>query len=368
VGGLKAAPTNATYTGRLKARPYECDLGRLKARPYECEEYMNKLSVVIITKNEEHNMRRCLESVKWADEVVIYDSGSVDRTLDICKEYGCAVYNHPVWEGFGRAKHEAVCLAKNDWVFVIDADEVCSEALQNKILSVLSKREGAFAPTPPCPINGVPTNTDTINGVPTNTDTINGVPTNADTINGVPTNTDTINGVPTNTDTINGVPTSYTIKRNSFYLGKEIKHSGWQRDYTLRLFNRQYGNFNDKIVHEYVETSTPIGRISEVLFHYTYPNISTHLDKMLHYSRLNSEQLLSKRKKGSICSAFFHALGKFFKMYVVNGGFLDGKVGFILAVNSSFGVWIKYVYHWELTRDDGNHALSVGDDGNRPAS
>jgi len=274
---------------------------------------MHKLSTIIITKNEEHNIRRCLESVKWTDEVIIYDSGSQDNTINICKEYNCEIYNHNVWEGFGKAKHEAVCLAKNDWVFVIDADEECSEGLQKKILSILSS---------------------------------------SDAINGVPTN---------KSDRLY----AYTIKRNPFYLGKEIKHSGWQRDYTLRLFNRQYGNFNDKIVHEYVEVNTPIGRINEVLYHYTYPNIKTHLDKMLHYSRLNAEQLLQKRKKGSICSALFHAIGKFFKMYILNAGFLDGKVGFILAINSAFGVWIKYIYHWESVWD--NCSDSVGDDGNRPA-
>jgi len=266
---------------------------------------MHKLSAVIITKNEEHNIRRCLESVKWADEIVIYDSGSLDETLDICREYECAIYICDVWEGFGKAKHEAVCSAKHDWVFVIDADEVCSDALQKKILSILNDKDSFFG---------------------------------------------------------------YVIKLNSFYLGKEIKYSGWQRDYTLRLFNRQYGNFNDKIVHEFVEVNTPIEQINEVLFHYTYPNISTHLGNMLHYSHLSAEQLLPKTKKGSICSAFFHSMGKFFKMYILNAGFLDGKIGFILAINSSFGVWIKYIYHWELIRNDKKLSPSVGDDGNRPAS
>jgi len=253
--------------------------------PASLGDKMNKLSAVIICKNEEHNIRRCLESVKWADEVVIYDSGSTDGTLDICKEYGSSIYICTIWEGFGKAKRDAINHAKYDWVFVIDADEVCSNSLQAKILFILNSRDHLYA---------------------------------------------------------------YTIKRNSFFLGNEIKHSGWQRDYTLRFFNRKYGNFNEKIVHESVEVNIPIGRIQDVLYHYTYPHISIYLNKMLLYSRLNAEQLMTRRKKGSIFSAILHSIGKFFKMYLLNAGFLDGKVGFILAVNSSFGVWIKYIYHWEM--------------------
>ena len=145
------------------------------------------LSAVIITLNEEHNIRRCLESLKWVDEIVVYDTGSNDKTLDICKEYNCSIYQQTKWEGFGKAKNEAVKFAKYDWIFSIDADEEVSEKLQIAIKQILNEPHKKNA---------------------------------------------------------------YTVKRNSFYMGKMIKYSSWQRDYPLRLFNRQHGNFNLKSVHE----------------------------------------------------------------------------------------------------------------------
>jgi (heptosyl)LPS beta-1,4-glucosyltransferase len=245
---------------------------------------MNKISVVIICKNEENNIRRCLESIKWADEIVIYDTGSTDKTLNICAEYTKTIYTENAWEGFGKAKHDAVGLAKNDWIFSIDADEEVSESLKNKILDMkdsLSKE------------------------------------------------------------------TAYRIKRNSFYMGKMIRFSGWQRDYTLRLFNRQYGNFNLKTVHESVETKANVMNLKEVLYHYTYPCIKTHISKMVYYSELGAGSWEQKGKRACIMKACLSGFFKFIKMYVFRLGFLDGKVGFILAINSGFGVYLKYVYLWE---------------------
>ena len=252
----------------------------------------NKISVVIICKNEENNIRRCLESVKWADEIVVYDTGSTDRTLNICAEYTSTIYVENNWEGFGKAKHDAVNHAKYDWIFSIDADEEVSECLKNKILQMKDTLNPAIA---------------------------------------------------------------YRIKRNSFYMGKEVKYSGWQKDYTLRLFNRQYGNFNLKTVHESVETKAETQNLKEILYHYTYPQIKTHINKMIHYSELSAENLYNKHKKSCVCMACFRGFFKFLKMYVFNLGFLDGKVGFILALNSGFGVYLKYVYLWEKTYQSPTH-------------
>ena len=244
----------------------------------------NNISVVIICKNEEHNIRKCLESVKWADEIVVFDTGSTDTTLNICAEYTRTIYTENDWEGFGKAKHDAVNLAKHDWIFSIDADEEVSESLREKILNMkdsLSKE------------------------------------------------------------------TAYRIKRNSFYMGKMIRFSGWQRDYTLRLFNRQYGNFNLKTVHESVETKARILKLKEAIYHYTYPCVKTHINKMVYYSELGAGSLEHKGKRVCIGTACIRGFFKFIKMYVFRLGFLDGKVGFILAINSGFGVYLKYVYLWE---------------------
>jgi len=246
------------------------------------------ISVVIITLNEEHNIRRCLESVKWTDEIVVYDTGSSDKTLDICKEYNCSIYQQSNWEGFGKAKNDAVKLAKYDWIFSIDADEEVSKDLEIAIHQILNATDKKNA---------------------------------------------------------------YTIKRNSFYMGKMIKYSGWQRDYPLRLFNRKYGNFNMNLVHEAAEIEGEKGKISEVIYHYTYPHIKTHINKMTHYSELGASEAYKKNKKSSICKAVFNGFAKFIKMYLLNLGFLDGKAGLILALNSAFAGYLKYIYLWEKYRD-----------------
>ena len=248
------------------------------------------VSVVIISKNEENNIKRCLESVKWADEIVILDTGSIDNTLSICKEYGCSVYKLDRWEGFGKAKHQAVNNAKYDWIFSIDCDEEVSEELKQKIFSILDthqleKEEKIKA---------------------------------------------------------------YRIKRESYYMGKLVRFSGWQRDFPLRLFNKRYGNFNHKIVHEHVETSSEIEFIYEKLYHYTYPMIKTHISKTVYYSELAALQAFNKKKKSGITKAILRGLVTFIKMYIINFGFLDGKVGLILAINSAFGTYLRYLYLWEL--------------------
>lgn len=245
---------------------------------------MNKFSAVIITKNEEKNIERCLKSVQWADEIVVVDSGSTDRTLEICREYGCsALYTE--WMGFGRTKKFAVDSANFDWIFSIDADEVVTLELKDKIITILSNQP-KYA--------------------------------------------------------------GYRVKRKSFYLNKLIEYSGWHHDYPLRLFNRKFGNYNDKIVHESVDINGEVGKIEEHLLHYTYPNLSSHIQKIDQYTSLGAQQLFQKEKKSSISKAILRGNMKFFKMYFLQTGFLDGKEGLILAFISSFGIILKYLKLREL--------------------
>ncbi|HEX9971690.1 MAG TPA: glycosyltransferase family 2 protein [bacterium] len=244
-----------------------------------------KLSVTIITKNEQHNIERCLKSVQWADEIVVVDDGSTDRTPEICRQYTPKVI-HSDWLGFGLLKQLAVNSATHDWIFSIDSDEEVSELLKNKILNILENPQ----------LNG------------------------------------------------------FRIKRDSFYLGKKIRHCGWDRDYQLRLFNRKFGNFNDKQVHESVSISGTVGRIEEPMFHYTYPTVQSHIEKMNRYSELGLELLTKKKKTASIGSAVVRGLAKFIKMYFLQRGFLDGKIGFVLCYNSAFGVYLKYLKLWEKNR------------------
>lgn len=245
----------------------------------------NKLSVVIITKNEEKNIERCLISVLWADEIVVVDSGSTDNTLEICENYNCKIIKTE-WLGFGLTKKLAVNSAINDWIFSIDADEKVTEELHKQIQCILE------APKE----NG------------------------------------------------------YNVRRNSFYLGKKISHCGWNRDYPLRLFDRRKGNFNNKLVHESVVLGGKRAKIKSPLLHYTYPTIESHLNKINLYSSLGARQLAAKKKKITLVEAACRGKLKFFKMYFLQLGFLDGKAGFILSLNSGYGVFLKYLKLWQISR------------------
>ena len=246
---------------------------------------MEKITVTIITKNEAHNIERCLKSLVWADEIIIADSCSTDGTVDICKDYGCLVFS-PEWEGFGKTKQLCVDRASNNWILSIDADEVVSLPLKKKILSLPH----------------------------------------------------------------DGNVTGYHIKRNSFYLGRLIKYSGWQGDYPLRLFRKENSRFTDDIVHEKVVTSGKAKRVETCLFHYTYPDITTHVRKMNRYSSLGAEKLFQSGKRSGFFKPISHSGFRFFRMYIVNKGFLDCKEGFLLACLTSFEVFLKYYKLWELQK------------------
>lgn len=244
-----------------------------------------KISVTIITKNESHNIERCLNSLSWADEIIVVDSGSTDNTLEICKKFNCKTYSIE-WMGFGKTKQFCVDKASNDWIFSIDADEVVSEDLKKAINNIDYD------------------------------------------------------------DSIYG----YYIKRKSFYLGRLINFSGWRNDYPLRLFNRKFGRFTLDIVHEQVIVEGKTKRINQFMFHHTYPDISSHLQKIDHYSRLGAEKQFARGKKSGIIKPLLRGFFKFLRTYFIKLGFLDGKEGFILACISSFGVSMKYYKLWELNR------------------
>jgi len=245
---------------------------------------MEKLSICIICKNEEHNIRRCIESALWAGEVVIYDTGSIDQTLDICRTYPVTIYANNSWEGFGLSYRSGVNKAQNNWVFLLDADEEISPGLK------LALQEFMTNPIP---------------------------------------------------------NTAYRVKRVSYFLDQKINYSGWQRDYTLRLFNRTNGTFNTKQVHQFVEVNCPVHHLPGILLHYTYPTIKTHLTKMLLYSEIGATTAYEKGTTSSVIKALLRGIAKFLKMYLLNLGFLDGSKGLALAITSGFGVYIKYLFIWE---------------------
>jgi glycosyltransferase involved in cell wall biosynthesis len=250
---------------------------------------LSKISCIIITRNEAQNIRRCLESVNWADEVVIVDSGSTDETKKIASEFTDKIFDLK-WEGFGPAKEFARNQAGGDWVLSVDADEVVSEKLREEILRTLGSEN---------PLDG------------------------------------------------------YFIPRRSNFLGKWIRHGGWYPDLVLRLFKREKGEFTTQLVHEKVKVNGPIGSLANDLLHHTDPDFEHYLTKLNRYTSLDALQLLKAGRESGLADITLRPPILFFKMYILKAGFLDGVHGFILAAASAFHVFSKYVKLWHLKKSKG---------------
>jgi len=237
-------------------------------------------SVILIIRNEAANLPRCLASCRWADEIVVLDTGSTDNSEKIVREFG-GKWIDSDWLGFGLTKQKAVNLAANDWILSIDADEEVSPAMARCILKILEQPDPQVA---------------------------------------------------------------WRFRRRTWYLNRFIRYSGWQKDFPLRLFNRRFGNFNDKPVHESVQFSGVKQFADEILYHYSYPTLESHLLKMDKYSAIAAAEYTGSRI--SIGQAVIRGWFKFFRMYVLQLGVLDGRAGYVLAKNSAFGVYLKYMKIW----------------------
>ncbi len=246
-----------------------------------------KLSVTIITKNEEAAIAACLVSVAWADEVVVVDSGSTDKTVEICKAHGVIVHSTTQWHGFGPQKNIALNLASHDLVLSIDADECVSSALRAEIEQALS----------------------------------------------------------VNTNNV-----AYQIPRSSSYCGQFMRHSGWWPDYVLRLFPKSQSTFSDDIVHEHVIFKGKIKTLKNPLLHISYTSLEEVLDKTNRYSSDGATKLAARDKTASLSSAILHGIWAFMRTYFLRLGFLDGRMGFILAVSNAETTYYRYLKLMLLTQ------------------
>lgn len=249
---------------------------------------IENLSAVIITKNEEANIERCLRSLNWIEDVVVYDSGSVDQTLVIAKKMGAKVFEGE-WKGYGPTKIIATGLAKNDWILSVDADEEVSpqlcEEIQNRITSKNLKPE-----------------------------------------------------------------VGYQIPRLSFYLKKWIHHGGWFPDYQLRLFHRQHSMWNANTIHEKVE-SRHQEKLANNLNHYVFKNISHQIFTNDRYSTLQAQKMFEQTKKFSWFHMLTKPTVKFLECYILKLGFLDGWPGYVIARNAAHSVFLKWNKLYELEQD-----------------
>jgi glycosyltransferase involved in cell wall biosynthesis len=245
-----------------------------------------KLSVAIITCNEEENIRRTLTSVAWADEIVVVDSGSSDRTVDICREYTDKVV-HQDWLGFACQKNLAIDKTTGDWVLSLDADEPVEPALAEEIRSIIAAPEA---------LDG------------------------------------------------------YRIPRKTFFLGKQVRHGGWYPDRNLRLFRKGAGRFEERAVHESIKVRGTVGNTRHAILHYAYPDLASYMSSINKYSSLAVNVMAEKgidRFKTGWVNILLRPVGTFVIKYFLRLGFLDGKHGLILNLFHSGYVFAKYAKAWE---------------------
>ena len=229
------------------------------------------LSVVIITKNEESNIEDAVKSAQFADEVLVLDSNSEDKTCEIARQLGAKVEIHD-WTGFGPQKNLGIRLARNDWVFVLDADERITHDLKSEINTVLENPSS----------NG------------------------------------------------------YFVARLNRFFGKNIKSCGLFPDFSLRLFDKTKGKFNNVQVHESVKVVGQTSKLKHYMIHLAYDNVDEFIHKQKMYSKLS-------KKKKNLFKALFSPCWVFIKLYIIRLGFTDGWHGFVISkVYAKYTFW-KYI-------------------------
>lgn len=239
---------------------------------------MMKISATIITYNEERNLPRAIESLRCADEILVVDSGSSDRTVEIAEKLGAKVIDSP-WPGYAKQKNFAAERAEHDWILSLDADESLSEALEAEIWKL--KKAG-----PKCD--------------------------------------------------------AYTMPRMAQYLGRWITHSGWYPDRKVRLYHRAKGTWAGDYVHESVQVTGLVGHMEGNLLHFTCESLSEHLKTMDRYTTLAAEQIVASGRKVTWGRLICEPPWTFFRTYVVKAGYLDGVEGLAIANMAALYNFLKY--------------------------
>lgn len=240
---------------------------------------MTQLSVIIITCNEQANIQACLDSVRFADEVIVLDSGSTDETVALAKAAGATVHTTQDWPGFGPQKNRALALAKHPWVLSLDADERVSPVLAKEIRGAMDGQRGQ----------------------------------------------------------------AFEIPRLTQFCGQWIRHCGWTPDRVLRLFQRGVARFSDDLVHERVIVDGVVtARLNTPLLHFSYPTPSHYWRKLEQYSQAWAQQRAARGQHTSMGRAAAAGVVAFVRSYVFRLGFLDGAMGFAVCTMQAQAAFGKY--------------------------
>ena len=244
------------------------------------------LTVIVTTHNEAVNIEACLRSVQWAEEIMVIDSGSTDATVALSGPLADRVLDHP-YESPARQKNWAIPQARLPWVLILDADERVTPALEGEIRRLLA--EG-----PAC--------------------------------------------------------RGYWIYRRNTFLGREIHHGGWERDKVIRFFSRDHALYKDVLVHEEMEVQGSLGVLKERMLHHSVRSLADYGKKMDRYSDWWAEEKAGKGRHAGPGTIMGHTIGRFWRMYLLRGGFRDGGHGLVLSMLASFSVFQKYAKLWERDR------------------
>lgn len=239
-----------------------------------------KLSVVIISKNEEKIIGRCLDSVRWADELVVVDSGSIDNTINICKRYNARIY-YKKWQGYSKQKNFAISKAKGNWILSVDADEVVSDELRDEIKKALENDKGEHD--------------------------------------------------------------AYEIKFKNYFYGKFLRFGGMYPDYHLRLFRKGKGRFNSKQIHEGIWSKGKKARLAGDILHFTCETISNHVENINKYTEIEALQNINVLRSPTGYSIYLKPVYNFIKNYFFKLGFLDGFHGLVFHVISSIYLFTQEI-------------------------
>ena len=249
---------------------------------------MRPLSVIITTLNEADNIEAVMASVARADEILVIDSFSEDGTRSIAEKNGATVLQR-AYQGPADQKNWAIPQARNEWVLILDADERVPPALWNEIQQLLSQEKIDFD--------------------------------------------------------------GYWINRQNYFMGQKRNYSGWQGDAVIRLIRRDVCRYDDKQVHEEIRTDgVKIARLSQKMDHYTFKNATHFLEKMRRYGEWSAKDHLEKTKAIGLLQLWGKPLFRFIKHFFLQRGFLDGRVGFIISAIMAWGVFLRYLYMFELKK------------------
>ena len=237
-----------------------------------------KITATIITLNEERNIARAIESLRCCDEIVVLDSGSADRTVELAEKLGARTVESP-WRGYAGQKNWAAEQAANDWILSLDADEALSEALEGEIWGL--KKSGPKHD-------------------------------------------------------------AYTMPRLAQYMGRWILHSGWYPDRKMRLFDRRHAKWVGDYVHESVVVDGRVGHLKSSILHFTCSSLSEHLKTMDRYTTLAAEQLVDQKKHIGWKQLALEPPWTFFQTYILKRGFLDGPEGLAIAHMAALYNFLKY--------------------------